>query len=403
MLSRPALRPVADGELLATRRYLRGRFTAVELGHGVLALALAVLGIGEIAQGRWHSPAPVAVLDLLLVTIPLATLARVPLVAGLVASLALVWECSAFTTPQSLTVLFAGLALAGGVARFAAVRWLPVALVVLCGVALVVALRDPTNENRWDYLFTLGLWLAAGGFGLLLRRRHAALVRALEETVRVRTEQTVAVQRALAEERSRIARDLHDVVAHAVSLMVIQAAAARAVLAATEPQAHGALDLIEHTGKRALGDLRRLLDVLRSVDEDGNVEPPGLAAIDALVEEVRHTGIPCTLTRRGPLDGVPEGVGVAAYRVVQESLTNAVKHGSREHIDIETVREPLGLRVRVRDKIEPRNDTRSGLQGAGRGLAGMRERVEMYGGTLSVGPREGGWRVEAFWPLTGAI
>ena len=388
--------PTADPLQLFGRRFLGGRFTGSQLAWAVLAAVLLVTGIAEILGGRWHSPWPVSLFDLALMTLPIAVVWARPAGAALLVSAAIVFECGVFTSPQSMAALFAGMSVAAGVARYARGRglWVLGLLAVLNGW---VAFRDPTDTDKWDYLFTLMIWASAAIGGLLLRGRHSAILRAVDEAVRARTEQGLAVQQAIADERSRIARDLHDVVAHAVSLMVIQAAAGRAVGARDPERAARVFDTIEASGQSALGDLRRLLGVLQTGDS-AEAQPPGLTAVEDLVAATDAAGLPCRVRWDGDLDDVPDGIDVAAFRVVQESITNALKHGARAGLDITIARSAAGIRVDVLDRAGGTTET-SSLVGSGHGLQGMRERVAMYDGTLAAGPTQGGWRVEAFFPV----
>jgi signal transduction histidine kinase len=329
---------------------------------------------------------------------PLALLSRFPARAASVVAVAMVFECGVFTTPQSMAALFAGMAASAGVARYAQGRglWL---LVVLGVLNVWVAFRDPTDTNKWDYIFTFMIWASAAIGAWLLRGRHTAILRAFEEAVRLRTDRGIAVEKAISDERARIARDLHDVVAHAVSLMVIQAAAGRSVLAMDPRRAEGAFDTIELSGQRALGDLRRLLGLLQAGEQE-QAETPGLSSLETLVRDANAAGVPCRLTWTGERGGLPDGVDVAAFRVVQESVTNALKHGAHAGLDIDISLSAAGVRVIVLDRATDSDPaTRDLLPGAARGLRGMRERVGLYDGTLAAGPETDGWRVEAFFPV----
>lgn len=385
-----------DALRLFGRRWVGGRWSTSQIGWAVAALVCLVLGAGEVAAGRWHSPWPVSILVLALVSLPLAVLPTYPWRAGLVAVVAFTFECVAYTTPQSLAVLFAMLGVAGGMLRYTRRREVLPTLAAIATATVVSALRDPTSSSRWDYLFTFGIWLVAAIGGLLLRGRHEALLRAIDETVRLRTEQGLAVEKAIVDERARIARDLHDVVAHAVSLMVIQAAAGRSVLAREPASAASAFDTIEDSGQRALGDLRRLLGVIASTEGD-QAQRPGLSEVEELVQAADAAGLPCRLTWSGEREGVPDGVDVAAFRVVQEGVTNALKHGAHVGLDIAVTRSEAGVRVALLDRFG--SEGGAALPGAGQGLRGMRERVALYDGTLATGPDTDGWRVEAFFPL----
>jgi signal transduction histidine kinase len=201
----------------------------------------------------------------------------------------------------------------------------------------------------------------------------------------------------VAEERARISRELHDVVAHSVSVIVVQAQAAQRLIDGEQQEARRALGSIEMSGRQALVELRRMLGILRRTGEESALAPqPDLRQLNALVEQVRESGLPVELSIEGAAKSLPPGVDLSAYRIVQEALTNTLKHAG-----------PAGARVAVRyrdDEIELEvvdDGTATGEGGgAGHGLIGMRERAVLYGGTLESGKREvGGYFVRARFPL----
>jgi signal transduction histidine kinase len=200
-------------------------------------------------------------------------------------------------------------------------------------------------------------------------------------------EQELRAKEAVAEERARIARELHDLVAHNVSVMVIQAGAERHALPEDQTSTRETLGSIEQAGRQALADARRLLGMLRRGDERDELEPqPGLAQVDFLIEQVQRAGLQVTLTVEGDPRPLPAGLDLCAYRVVQEGLTNALKHAGRSRAEVLLQWTPASLAVQIRD------DGAGGAQlnGAGQGLIGMRERVALYGGELHAGARDGG-------------
>ncbi len=202
----------------------------------------------------------------------------------------------------------------------------------------------------------------------------------------------VEAREATGRERDRIARELHDVVGHAVSLMVVQAGAERMALGDTAPRTTAALLAVEASGRQALVELRAMLGVLRATGSGHELAPqPDLGGVPALVEAVRTAGLEVQVSVTGDPQAVSAGVGLAGYRVVQEALTNALRHGAGT----------AQVQVRVGDavEVEVRNGLGHGVPvGAGRGLTGMRERVELFGGTLSAGPVDGEWVVAARLP-----
>lgn len=211
------------------------------------------------------------------------------------------------------------------------------------------------------------------------------------------------VRRATEHERARIARELHDVVTHNVSMMVIQAGAARKVMDASPDQAREALLAVEAGGRSAMTELRHVMGLLTTdPDPDGELSPqPGLARLDDLLTRVRGTGVTVESTVDGEPRELPSGVDLTAYRVVQEALTNAVKHAVGASIAVTIAYLPEELTVEITDTGgEP---APAAASGNGRGLIGLRERLALYGGTLDTGPRpSGGYRVGARLPLESA-
>ncbi|MFD8703205.1 sensor histidine kinase [Kitasatospora sp. NPDC059648] len=220
-------------------------------------------------------------------------------------------------------------------------------------------------------------------------------------------ERLAALQRAVEHERARIARELHDVVTHNVSMMTIQAGAARKILDTAPDRAREAMAAVESGGRAAMTELRHVMGLLTIDSETGDDDPaasadlspqPGLGRVDALVEGVRRAGLGVQLTVRGEHRAVPPGVELAAYRVVQEALTNTVKHASGADAEVTVDYAPDHLRVEVTDTGG--RQTGAAATGNGRGLLGLRERLAVYGGTLHTGPRpRGGYRVTASIPL----
>jgi signal transduction histidine kinase len=211
-------------------------------------------------------------------------------------------------------------------------------------------------------------------------------------------EQAVRASEAVAEERARIARELHDLVAHNVSVMVIQAGAERHALPDEQKATRETLESIEQSGRQALAEARRLLGVLRRDGEREQLEPqPGVGQIDVLVEQVQKAGLAVRLAIDGEPVALPAGLDLCVYRVVQEGLTNALKHAGRAHAEVCLRYAPRALDVDICDDGAggPTNG-----DGAGHGLIGMRERVALYGGTLDAGPRAGGgFEIHAHLPL----
>jgi signal transduction histidine kinase len=268
-------------------------------------------------------------------------------------------------------------------------------------LALVVApvmlsLGDRDGLSADSVLFFeifVGPAFAAGVAIAHRRRRELELTRHAERLDRDRER---AAETAVSLERARIARELHDVVAHAISVIVVQAQGGVRMVRAEPVEAEQAFGAIERTGRQALGEMRRLLGML-SADDDGELAPqPSLGHLDALIAEVERAGLPVELVREGDAACVPPGVDVSAYRIVQEALTNALKHAGPASATVRVRCLPTAVEVEVADDGHGAPAT----NGGGHGLTGMRERVALYGGRLEAGARpSGGFTVSARLPF----
>ena len=265
----------------------------------------------------------------------------------------------------------------------------------ILGSLLIGAFHRETLPHFQEGYLPLILVAAAGLIANLVynwRQRIATL----------EAEQEARTRRAIEGERARIARELHDVVTHNVSVMVIQAGAARSMIDLAPEDSRRALMAVEASGRAAMDELRHVMKLLAPASDENteaDLSPqPGLEQVPAMADRVRETGIPVALIVTGVPGALPPGVDLAAYRVVQEAVTNSLKHagGSRVHISID--HRPGAVLVDVAaDGGEP---TAASAAGGGRGLAGLRDRLTMYGATLQAGPRPtGGYRVQARFPL----
>jgi signal transduction histidine kinase len=214
-------------------------------------------------------------------------------------------------------------------------------------------------------------------------------------------EHELRAHEAVAEERARIARELHDLVAHNVSVMVVQAGAERHALGPEQESTREALTSIEQAGRQALVEARRLLGMLRRKDDGSELEPqPSVDHIDVLVEQIERAGLPVTLAVEGERAPLPAGVDLCAYRIVQEGLTNALKHAGPARAEVVLRYAPRALDVEVRDDGHGPAHVNGHGESAGHGLIGMRERVALYGGALETGARDGGgFAIHAHLPL----
>jgi signal transduction histidine kinase len=303
-------------------------------------------------------------------------------------------------------LLFDGLQLAGPVIALYTVarhheRRVSLTAATVTALALIVSTASRAAENP---LFAMGIYVvlvAAWAIGDNVRRRHAYLTRVQAREAAMEEEQQERARVAVAEERARIARELHDVISHNVSVMVLQAAAGADVFATHPERSREALGSIETAGREALAELRRLLSVVDApVDEGpGLAPPPGLTRLPELVERVRATGLDVSLTVSGDGRALPAGVDFSAYRIVQEALTNTLKHAHAAAARVDVRFGAHSLEVEIVD-----DGTAAGeAPGRGHGLIGMRERAAVFGGELQAGPRpQGGFVVRASIPFDGA-
>ncbi|MFF1561379.1 sensor histidine kinase [Streptomyces sp. NPDC058279] len=267
--------------------------------------------------------------------------------------------------------------------------------------------KGDTSDNFFFTLFAVVPFALAWVLGDSLRTRRAYYAQLVERNQRLEREREAQAKVAVAAERARIARELHDVVAHNVSVMVVQADGAAYVMDVAPEQAKEALQTISGTGRQALAEMRRLLGVLRTgepQESEDYVPQPDVEQIEVLVEQVRTAGLDVDFAVEGAPRRLPSGVELTAYRIVQEALTNTRKHGGPEaKASVRLVYFDDGLGLLVEDDgrgaaHELYED--GGADGAGHGLIGMRERIGMVGGTLEAGPRPGGgFRISALLPL----
>jgi signal transduction histidine kinase len=255
-----------------------------------------------------------------------------------------------------------------------------------------------------DWVFSFLQVAAAWFLGDLQHRRLAYTAKLEQLNAQLAGEQELRARWAVAEERGRIARELHDVVAHSVSVMVVQAGAARRSVAGNPGQATAALTQIEATGRQALAEMRRLLGLLRDgTDGAAALAPqPSLAHLDALLAAAREAGLPVELAVEGEPRQLPAGIDLSAYRIVQEALTNSLKHAGPARAVVRIRYGSRALEVQVWDDGRGTVSRNGRAEGDGHGLIGMRERVALFGGSLEVGSQPGGgFLVAARLPLDG--
>ncbi|MEU4062865.1 sensor histidine kinase [Streptomyces wedmorensis] len=242
-----------------------------------------------------------------------------------------------------------------------------------------------------------GQELSAAAFAVAVLAASELVRVRREQWAQLRAERAAAERRRAGEERLRIARELHDVLAHSISVINVQAGVGLALLDSDPEQARTALTTIKAASKEALGEVRQVLDTLRTPGDAPRAPAPGLGRLPELVEQAGAAGLTVTVTTSGPRTALPPGADLAAFRIVQEALTNVVRHSGSRTARVEIARGPLRLDLRV-DDDGPATGTEAG--GSGNGLAGMRERAGALGGTIEAGVRpDGGFRVHAVLPL----
>jgi signal transduction histidine kinase len=368
----------------------------------VLAAALLTLGEGELLGGSTYDGAPVwpgseplnALVVIPVLTLLLALRRARPLAAFLAVMAAVAAASAALGGGEAVTLFLVMVAAVYSGAANAGRPWLVAAIAAVAATIHLVS--DPQVKGVGDVVFGLGLFVVAWVFGLAVSARQRRIASLVHTTVELEARRDEHARDAVSRERNRIARELHDVVAHAVSVIVVQSQAGQRTLGRNEDKTRAALEAIEGTARQALDEMRRLLLMLRETDDAVATAPqPGLGQVGVLVEQFREAGLPVSVTVEGAPVPLPTGLDLSAYRVVQEGLTNALKHGGTSvHVVLR-----YGLReleVEVLDSGGGRGDG----EGSGHGLLGMRERVSLYGGVLESGPEpSGGWRLHARLPL----
>jgi signal transduction histidine kinase len=363
-------------------------------GDATLALGLVLLLLGQIwATGEPVADRLAASAGTVALLVPLALRVRFPLVLP---TLLIALFLAGSMLPKHLGDLEAAgfivlLAVYSAAAHTAGWRMLAgAALTVAMGVG--AAATDPDALNLSAVLFFSLLFGAPWLAGRVVRRRR------LNER-RLEREKEKA-EAAIVEERGRIARELHDVVAHAISVIVLQARGGRRLLDTDPRETRSALDTIERTGQQALGEMRRLVGLLRESDEQLALAPqPSLTRLDALAEQVRAAGLPVEIAVEGEPVELPPGVDLSAYRIVQEALTNALKHAGPARALVRVRYAPGELELEITDDGAGTGEG----GGSGQGLVGMRERVAVFGGNLEAGMApEGGYALRARLPIASA-
>jgi signal transduction histidine kinase len=379
----------------------------------LVPLGIVVIGATDLLQngslssegGRaaFPGPLPLHAMFLLLVTVPLYWRATRPVAVAIAVSLGVAaWLLAMFNLSvqpplePALAVIVALFALASVADGHRLVVGTATAGGIIVGLEGIGALDHQGIGNVFGALliFTVS-WV----MGRIVHQHRVNATGQQNRADRLEKEQEERAQQAAERERSRIARELHDVVAHGLSMIVVQAAAERRVLPPGQASTGAVLEAIEHAGRQAMTELRRLLGVLRKDDFPVSLAPqPGLSELPQLVADLAEAGVAVLVSTTGDVSRLPPGLDLSVYRIIQESLTNVVKHAHASRADVQVRCRPQSLEIDVRD-----DGIGSGSRNGGFGLIGMRERVTVYGGHVQAGPLEGGgYRVHAVLPFEAA-
>ena len=381
---------------------IRRSWAALPRGDVALALGLLTVKLGFVFTGTLMSggATPLSVATAVALTVPLAWRRRSPLAAALVVAAAIVvddlaagWDSAVLSFDCSIIAAYS----AGAHARQ---RHAMLALAALLVANLVDAFGAPGNRAGNVALavvvFSLVPWLV----GQALRRERRRTAKMHELATQLEAEREQRAHEAVSAERGRIARELHDIVAHAISVIAVQADAATKLLRHDPGRAREPLDTVQATARAALAEMRQLVGLLRETDPgaEAPLEPqPGVADLERLVDDVGRSGLAVKLEIDGERRSLPPTLDLAAYRIVQEGLTNVRKHADAAHAQVSIRYEQDRLDIVVRDNGRASTAT----PGAGHGLVGVRERVTLLGGQLDAGPAgDGGFVLRARLPLT---
>lgn len=375
---------------------------AARLATDVLVIALALWAQAEVLTKSpfvWSGGRPVHMLLAAFATVPVLLRRSHPLfvICAVVGASAIQFEFGGGGLPQPFIAFVIALyaVAAYGSARDAILGGLISAAVILpLEIGKVLEGEEAPEDVIPVWLILTALW----GFGRWIQHRKVETSELQTRTAFLELDREEKARTAVAEERARIARELHDLVAHSMGIIVVQAQAAKRVLHSDAAAADQALSVIASTGRQGLDEMRRLLGILRTSNEDDfPLEPqPSLRRLDALVADVRESGLPVEITVEGERRPLPPGVDLSAFRIIQEALTNALKYAGPAHAHVSVRYLPSEIEVEV---IDDGAGNGAG-SGSGHGLIGMRERVALYGGVLETQKKaEGGYLVRARLPL----
>jgi len=392
-------------------RHPDGTDILITLAFAVLALLSLYINWGTYSR----IPSYVAVILTLLVILPLAFRRRYPLGVLSLMTLAVI-TFRAFNIPESAFISYALLLAffnAGAYGQQRLRNWVRGAAFLLVNAWLIYSIffqqrgSDlPAQTILYQVsvvLLNVFLFAAAWWIGEVFRIRNQREVELQERTRQLEKERDENARRAVMDERVRIARELHDVVAHHVSVMGIQAGAARRILKQQPDKANDVLSQIEASSRQAVAELQRLLGFLREENQVDDIAPqPGLQQLDLLVNQMRATGLSVSVKKECTETPLPPGVDLSAYRIIQEALTNTLKHAGPVNADITIRYRTDAVELEIQDNGPKGSQTETDREYKGRGLIGMRERVAFHGGEFFAGRLPaGGFLVKARLPFTG--
>jgi signal transduction histidine kinase len=372
------------------------RALGVRPGDLAVALALAVLGELDVWFGFWLGSRAVNAVAVPLMALSLAWRRSRPLVVLAVVMGGTVVLSLAFGGSETSTAVFITVVAVYSAAAYASDVELAVAVALIVAGIAVHDSHDPQIRSFSDAIWSTMMLGLSFLVGLGMRARQAQ-THALEEQAAVlRKQQEVAGIEAAAEERGRIARELHDIISHSLGVVVLQAGAAEQMLERDPARVREALKAIRSTGLAAIVEMSTLLGLVRGDSVDSRQPQPSLSDLDALIATTRDAGLKVDLAIEGSRRALPAAVELSAFRIVQEGLTNALKHAGAVPTHVIVSYGSAELAVEVTDE----GGSASSVPGSGRGLAGIRERVAVFGGRLQAGPRaDGGWTVRAAFPI----
>jgi signal transduction histidine kinase len=375
----------------------RGRFDLVEIADVITALICFAVANSALAADNartGHQFFGLVVLLAFFTCAPLALRTRFPLIAWEASAAAIVVTCVVIRSAIPSAYLAAAVLVSFLCLYAVTVRCRPRITIAATALTLAgAAVLDPGATVAAVFLIAVPPLL-----GTVVRVRRSGERQLAEQELRHSGE------RALLEERQRIARELHDVVAHHMSVIAIQAEAAPYKTADPPPELVESFGDIRSSALAGLAELRRVLGVLRTGGQNTTPQP-GLAELDALLDSARSGGVSVTVTSSGDPTALPEGLDLSAYRIVQEALSNAVRHAPGSHVQVHTAYRPEGLALEIRNDAAPLAPafviTGDRMAGGGHGIIGMRERAAMLGGSLDAGPtQDGGFQVTAVLPMS---